>query len=107
GADLALLDLELRDTPEHDAGPNDDPADANVAMDEDENLPWPDPTLIDAWWQEEKHAFEQGRAYFLGQSISEQGYLQALKLAQQRQRSTAAIGLARLRPTERLFPAQA
>lgn len=107
GADLALLDLELRDTPEHDAGPNDDPADANVAMDEDENLPWPDPALIDAWWQEEKHAFEQGRAYFLGQSISEQGYLQALKLAQQRQRSTAAIGLARLRPTERLFPAQA
>ena len=107
GADLALLDLELRDTPEHDAGPNDDPADANVAMDEDENLPWPDPALIEAWWQGEKGAYRNGQGYFLGQPISEQGYRLALSNGQQRQRRVAAYGLARFRPTEALFPVAA
>lgn len=104
GADLALLDLELRDTPDYDAGPNDDPADANVAMDEDENLPWPDPDLIEAWWQREKSAYQNGKGYFLGQPIGEQSYRQALVQAQQRQRLVAAYGLARFRPTEALFP---
>lgn len=107
GADLALLDLELRDSPDYDAGPNDDPADANVALDEDENLPWPDPDLIEAWWHREKDAYQNGKGYFLGQPISEQGYRQALVKAQQRQRQVAALGLARFRPTEVLFPVAA
>lgn len=107
GADLALLDLELRDSPDYDAGPNDDPADPNVAMDDDENLPWPDPALIEAWWQQEKGTYQQGQGYLLGQPISEQAYLQALARGQQRQRIAAACGLARLRPTEALFPTSA
>ncbi len=107
GADLALLDLELRDTPEHDAGPNDDPADPNVALDADENLPWPDPTLVEEWWQRESRSYQSGKGYFLGQPISEQGYWQALAKAQQRQRWVAASGLARLRPTDVLFPVAA
>jgi uncharacterized protein (TIGR02270 family) len=107
GADLALLDLELRDTPDYDAGPNDDPADANVAMDDDENLPWPDPALIETWWQREKAAYQNGQGYFLGQPNSEQAYLQALARGQQRQRIIAACGLARLRPSEVLFPTSA
>lgn len=107
GADLSLLDLERRDSPDYDAGPNDDPADPNVAMDDDENLPWPDPTLIEAWWQQEKGAYQQGQGYLLGQPISEQAYLQALARGQQRQRIAAACGLARLRPTEALFPTRA
>lgn len=107
GADLALLDLELRDSPDYDAGPNDDPADPNVAMDDDENLPWPDQALIEAWWQQERGAYGSGQGYFLGQPISEQAYLQALARGQQRQRIAAACGLARLRPTEALFPTSA
>lgn len=107
GADLALLDLELRDSPDYDAGPNDDPADPNVAMDDDENLPWPDPALIEAWWQQEKVAYQNGQGYFLGQPISEQGYRLALSKGQQRQRIVAAYGLARFRPTEPLFPTSA
>ncbi len=107
GADLALLDLELRDSPDYDAGPNDDPADPNVSMDDDENLPWPDPALIEAWWQQEKGTYQQGQGYLLGQPISEQAYLQALARGQQRQRIAAACGLARLRPTEALFPTSA
>ena len=107
GADLALLDLELRDTPDYDAGPNDDPADANVAMDADENLPWADPQLVEAWWHKERGAFHNGQGYLLGRPLSEHGYLQALTTGQQRQRIVAACGLARQRPTEALFPTSA
>ncbi|MFO6379681.1 hypothetical protein ACLBYN_44635, partial [Pseudomonas aeruginosa] len=42
GADLALLDLELEVLPDYDPGPNDDPDDDNVALDDDENLSWPE-----------------------------------------------------------------
>ncbi|AUG02810.1 hypothetical protein CXQ81_20075 [Pseudomonas sp. 09C 129] len=107
GADLALLDLELQDLPDFDAGPNDDPEDANVAMDPDENLPWPDPPLIAAWWQAHAGDFQAGVGYVLGLRQSESSYRQALVQGQQRQRIAAACGIARLRPTEVLFPTSA
>lgn len=107
GADLALLDLELQDLPDFDAGPNDDPDDANVAMDPDENLPWPDPQLIAAWWQSHGGDFQAGVGYVLGLPQSESSYLRALVQGQQRQRIAAACGIARFRPTEALFPTSA
>ncbi|WDH32966.1 TIGR02270 family protein [Pseudomonas chlororaphis] len=107
GADLALLDLELQDLPDFDAGPNDDPEDSNVAMDPDENLPWPDPRLIAAWWQAHAGDFQAGVGYVLGLQQSESSYRQALVRGQQRQRIAAACGIARLRPTEVLFPTSA
>ena len=43
GVDLAYDDLDT-DAPEgFQAGPNDNPDDDNVALDPDEDLPWPDP----------------------------------------------------------------
>ncbi|WP_172963035.1 MULTISPECIES: TIGR02270 family protein [Pseudomonas] len=107
GADLALLDLELQDLPDFDAGPNDDPEDSNVVMDPDENLPWPDPKLIAAWWQAHAGDFQAGVGYVLGLQQSESSYRQALVRGQQRQRIAAACGIARLRPTEVLFPTSA
>ncbi|MEK1908530.1 MAG: TIGR02270 family protein [Pseudomonas chlororaphis] len=107
GADLALLDLELQDLPDFDAGPNDDSEDANVVMDPDENLPWPDPRLIAAWWQTHAGDFQAGVGYVLGLQQSESSYRQALVRGQQRQRIAAACGIARLRPTEVLFPTSA
>ena len=107
GADLALLDLELQDLPDFDAGPNDDPEDSNVVMDPDENLPWPDPQLIAAWWQAHAGDFQAGVGYVLGLQQSESSYRQALVRGQQRQRIAAACGMARLRPTEVLFPTSA
>ncbi|WMI97483.1 TIGR02270 family protein [Pseudomonas chlororaphis subsp. aurantiaca] len=107
GADLALLDLELQDLPDFDAGPNDDPEDANVALDPDENLPWPDPPLIAAWWQAHGGDFQAGVGYVLGLQQNESSYRQALIRGQQRQRIAAACGIARLRPTEVLFPTSA
>lgn len=107
GADLALLDLELQDLPDFDAGPNDDPQDTNVAMDPDENLPWPDPQLITAWWQAHGGDFQAGVGYVLGQMQSEASFRQALAHGQQRQRIAAACGIARFRPNEVLFPTSA
>jgi uncharacterized protein (TIGR02270 family) len=46
GLDLAYLDLDRDAPPGFQSGPNDDPADENVALDEDENLPWPDRAKI-------------------------------------------------------------
>lgn len=107
GADLALLDLELTDSPDFDAGPNDDPDDPNVAMDPDENLPWPDPQLIEAWWQQHAGDFQTGMGYILGLKQGEASYLHTLAQGQQRQRIVAACGLARYRPTEVLFATSA
>lgn len=107
GADLALLDLELQDLPDFDAGPNDDPEDPNVVMDPDENLPWPDPQSVAAWWQSHGGDFQAGVGYVLGLPQSENSYLRALVQGQQRQRIAAACGIARFRPTEVLFPISA
>lgn len=107
GADLALLDLELQALPDFDAGPNDDPEDPNVAMDPDENLPWPDPQAIERWWQVNGGHFQVGTRYMLGLAHSEHSFQQALVHGQQRQRIAAACGIARYRPAEVLFPTSA
>ncbi|QBZ89967.1 TIGR02270 family protein [Pseudomonas viciae] len=107
GADLALLDLELQALPDFDAGPNDNPEDPNVAMDPDENLPWPDPQAIEKWWQANGGQFQVGTRYMLGLAHSEHSFQQALVHGQQRQRIAAACGLARYRPNEVLFPTSA
>jgi uncharacterized protein (TIGR02270 family) len=107
GADLALLDLELQALPDFDAGPNDNPEDPNVAMDPDENLPWPDPQAIEKWWQANGGQFQMGTRYMLGLAHSEHSFQQALVHGQQRQRIAAACGLARYRPNEVLFPTSA
>ena len=53
GIDLAEQDLETLDEPEgfEDGAANDDPEDDNVALDEDEDLPWPDPQRMRSWWE--------------------------------------------------------
>lgn len=107
GADLALLDLELQDLPDIDAGPTDDPGDPDVAMSPDESLPWPDPQLIKAWWQRHAGEFQTGQNYLLGQKQSEHSFLHALKHGQQRQRIVAACWLGRYRPAEPFFPTSA
>lgn len=107
GADLALLDLELKDSPDFDTGPNDDPQDPNVAMDPDEDLPWPDPQAIEVWWQAHGGDFQVGTGYVLGLAQSESSFRQALVRGQQRQRIAAACGVARYRPNEVLFPTSA
>ncbi|MBG4186487.1 TIGR02270 family protein [Pseudomonas aeruginosa] len=104
GADLALLDLELEVLPDYDPGPNDDPDDDNVALDDDENLSWPEAERVSAWWRDHGARFVAGRAYLLGEPLGEAHCRQVLRDGQQRQRMAAACLLARFVPNLPLFP---
>ncbi len=103
GLDLAALDLE-RKPPDNEAfGPSDDPDDDNVAMDEDDSLPWPDPEKIGAWWQANGQRFTPGTRYFVGAPPTPAHCLSVLKTGFQRQRIAAAQYLSLLTPGTPLF----
>jgi uncharacterized protein (TIGR02270 family) len=102
GVDLAYDDLE-RDAPEgFQAGPTDNPADDNVALDPDEDLPWPDPALLQQWWQDNGARFPAGTRHLLGRPIDEAACQYALTTGFQRQRRAAAFELALARTDARL-----
>lgn len=103
GLDLAYLDLERKPPENAESGPNDDPADDDVAPDEDESLPWPDPLKIGAWWQANAQRFALGTRYFIGEPPSPSHCLGVLRTGFQRQRIAAAEYLSLLRPGTPLF----
>jgi uncharacterized protein (TIGR02270 family) len=90
-----------------EAGPNDNPEDENVEMDPDENLPWPDPALVQKWWNARQGSFAKGTRYLLGRPITPESLRIALKDGYQRQRAAAAIELAILKPGRPLFEVRA
>jgi uncharacterized protein (TIGR02270 family) len=103
GLDLAYLDLERKPPEGVDFGPNDDPNDDNVAMDEDDGLPWPDVEKVCSWWQANGHRFAPGTRYFMGEPPSPAHCLDVLKNGFQRQRMAAAIYLCLLKPGTPVF----
>jgi uncharacterized protein (TIGR02270 family) len=103
GLDLAFLDLEVRPPENFESGPNDDPNDPNVDMDEDDGLPWPDVAKIQAWWHANAHRFQAGRRYFMGQPLNRGNCIRVLKDGFQRQRIAAALYLSLLNPGTPLF----
>jgi uncharacterized protein (TIGR02270 family) len=107
GADLALLDLERQPPEGGDGGPDDTPDDDNVAMDEDDSLPWPDQAKVQAWWQANAHRFQPGQRYFVGEPPTAAHGLHVLKTQGQRARIIAAEHLCLLRPGSKLFPVAA
>lgn len=100
----AVVERELRgEKPEgFEPGPNDDPRDANVAMDRDRNLPWPAPDALRAWWSARERGFRRGVRYLLGAPISPEVAENALYTASQKRRASAAIEVALLRPGQPL-----
>ena len=107
GIDLAYDGLE-RDWPEgFEAGPTEDPKDEDVEMDADEDLPWPEPTLIADWWANNQGAYQGGRRYLLGQPITSESVHVALCNGFQRQRAAAAIEQVLLSPSMPLFETRA
>jgi uncharacterized protein (TIGR02270 family) len=103
GIDLAYDDLD-GDWPEgFEAGPTENPEDEDVAMDSDEDLPWPEPSLIQAWWEKNKNNFRVGTRYLVGKPITVEHCQQVLNTGFQRQRSAAALELALLQRDEPLF----
>lgn len=107
GVDLAGQDLELVHSPDYDAGPSDDPADGNVAMDPDENLPWPDAQRVNGWYQQHGHALQNGTRYLVGEPFSEAVCWRVLAEGNQPQRRVASGVLARYVPTQVVFPVSA
>ena len=107
GADLAYLDLE-RDRPEgFESGPTESPDDDDVAMDPDDNLPWPDPKLIEAWWSKRSSEFKAGQRYLIGKPMTPENLQWVLRHGRQRQRAAAALELAIADPKAPLFEVRA
>ena len=103
GADLAWLDLEHKPPENFESGPNDNPDDEDVAMDEDDGLPWSDQAKVQAWWAANSHRFQPGVRYFMGAPPTWEHCLRVLKDGYQRQRIAAAHYLCLLRPGTPLF----
>lgn len=107
GVDIVYEDLEGEWQEGFEAGPTENPEDENVDMDPDENLPWPNPKLIEAWWHKNKQNFKPAVRYFCGKPISEEQCQHVLKYGYQRQRAAAAIELAMMHPGTPLFNVKA
>jgi len=103
GLDLALVDLERKPPEDFESGPNDDPDDPNVDMDEDDGLPWPDPQRIQRWWDRNSSRFTGGMRYFMGAPPTREHCIDVLKNGYQRQRILAAHYLCLLEPGTPLF----
>lgn len=107
GVDIAYEDLEGERPEGFESGPNENPEDENVALDADEDLPWPDPKKIHAWWEAHKHHFQHGTRYLSGAPITEAQCRKILLEGYQRQRTAAALELALLHSEACLFEVRA
>jgi hypothetical protein len=107
GVDLAAEKLEGEWPEGFSAGPTEDPADDNVEMDQDENLPWPDAAKLAAWWEKRRGDFVPGVRHLCGRPLTEDWLEHVLRHGYQRQRAAAALELSLRRPEEPLFNVRA
>jgi len=107
GVDLAYESLEGQWPEDFAAGPSEEPEDEEVAMDPDEDLPWPAPERIARWWEAHREEFVSGVRHLAGKPLSGEQLRQVLRSGFQRQRSAAAIELALLQPGQPLFAVRA
>ncbi|WP_404361257.1 TIGR02270 family protein [Methylotuvimicrobium sp. KM1] len=107
GVDIAYEDLDDEPPQDFEAGSTENPEDEDVAMDSDEDLPWPSPLKIVAWWDANKERFNQGVRYLSGMPISELQCKRVLTEGYQRQRKSTALELALMQAEEPLFEVRA
>ena len=88
------------------AGPSDDPAESDVALDADEDLPWLDPAQVRSWWEANDSRFRPGTRHLLGEPITVSVLKAVLRMGRQRERAAAALELA-LTTHVRLFDVKA
>jgi len=103
GVECSDADLEGSPPEELTFGPTDDPADDNVAIDPDENLPWPDPNKVGTWWQGQEQRFAQGVRHLRGRPLSRDVCGDVLRNGYQRHRRAAAHELALVNPGRPLW----
>jgi uncharacterized protein (TIGR02270 family) len=107
GVDLAYQDLDVRPPEDTGAGPTENPADENVALDLDDNLPWPNPEAVRKWWSANEHRFAKGTRHLLGKPVTPDSLQHVLRTGRQRQRAAAALELVMLQPEHGLFEVRA
>jgi uncharacterized protein (TIGR02270 family) len=107
GLDLAFLDLEAERPEGFESGPTELPEDEDVALDADEDLPWPDVARLRAWWAGQGGAFSPGTRYLLAEPLAAAGLRRAIAEGRQRQRAAAALELALAEPARPLFEVRA
>src|SRR5262245_41571234 len=90
GADLDRLQLYREQPEDFESGPNEDPADANVEMDPDEGLMWPDQEKVQTWWAANGARFSKGTRHFIGAPVTREHCTDMLKHGYQRQRVLAS-----------------
>ena len=103
GVDLSASKLDATAPDNVKSTPTDDPDDTNVAMDPDEDLPWPDLQKVEAWWRANGDRFQKGVRYFMGHPLTRENCINVLKTGYQRQRILAAHYLCLLEPGTPLF----
>jgi uncharacterized protein (TIGR02270 family) len=110
GADLAKLDLETLEAPPLPAQPSESAAEEDVALDEDDSLPWPDPARVQRWWESHEGTLRaaaaaavSGGRLFMGQPPDVATAGQVLATGTQRQRAHAALLLSLMQPGRKLF----
>jgi uncharacterized protein (TIGR02270 family) len=107
GVDIAHEDLEGEWPEGFEAGPTEQPEDEDVSPDPDEDLPWPDPERIAAWWKANAHRFQAGTRYLVGEPVNDGQCQRVLRTGMQRQRNAAALELALMHPAAPLFETRA
>ena len=107
GLNIEDEDLEGEWPEGFEAGPTEAAEDENVAMDPDEDLPWPEVERIQKWWQSQQSAFQKDARYLMGKPIRAESLPQTLREGLQRQRAAAALELALLQPDQPLFEVRA
>ncbi len=107
GADIAYEDLDGEPPEAVEPSPEEIPEEEEAAARADLSLPWPDPVLVQKWWNARQGNFARGTRYLLGQPITEESLRLALKNGYQRQRAAAALELAILKPGRPLFEVRA
>ncbi|GMV49641.1 MAG: hypothetical protein UZ03_NOB001002691 [Nitrospira sp. OLB3] len=103
GIDLAYEDLEGEKPEGFEAGPTENPEDENIEIDPDEDLPWPNPQLVERWWASHRLGFTNGTRYLLGKPMTVDWFNEVLRTGKQRQRTAAAIELSMREPGRPLF----
>ncbi len=107
GVDIAYEDLEGERPEGFAAGPTENPEDEDVAMNPDEDLPWPDPKKIQSWWDANKGRFQAGVRHLVGKPITAEHCQDVLVSGYQRQRIAAALELSLTQPGRALFEVRA
>ena len=74
-----------------------------MEMDPDDNLPWPEPALVQKWWEKNRSQFHNGTRYLLGKPMALEWLKTVLRDGRQRQRAAAALELAIRNPGQPLF----